>query len=191
MAYKYKVVFFGIINIEMSESMQINNLIKKRGSIRNFNDQVISDVHIKLILEAGMKAPSACNMRPYHFYVIQNKEILNQLGDFHPYTKMLKQANVAIVVCMVTNLNNNLAKGYQVQDCSATTQNILLQASDLNIGTCWCGVFPREELVDKLKAILNIQEDYIQPMNIIALGYTDSWVESKGFYEESKVTFIK
>jgi len=171
--------------------MKVNDLIKKRGSTRSFNQEVISDEDLHLILEAGMLGPSACNMRPYHFYVIRNKDILNELGDFHKYTNMIKQANVVIVVAMITNLNNRLADGYQIQDASVATQNILLQATDLKIGSCWCGVYPRIELVNKLKDILNIKEDYITPINLIALGYSDNIQESRGFYDKDKVTFIQ
>jgi len=114
-----------------------------RRSIRKYTNQTITDEQIELLIKAGMYAPSASNQQPWHFIVINKREILNKIRDVHPYAKMLSEAQLAILVCGDHDLE--LSKGYWVVDCSAATQNILLAAHGMGLGAVWLGVHPREE----------------------------------------------
>ena len=96
-----------------------------------------------------MAAPSAGNQQPWHFIVIDDREILSEIPKFHPYSKMLNEASCAIVVCGDVTLQR--FEGYWVQDCSAATQNMLLMATELGLGSVWLGAYPREERVEALK----------------------------------------
>ena len=128
--------------------MSVNEIIKKRKSIRNYKKgAVVTDEQIKIILEAGMLAPSACNSRPWEFIVIKNKEKLEKIMKIHPYTTMLNSASLAIIVCANTNLQDGVSEGFFPQDCGAATQNMLLQSAELGLGTCWCGIYPKEDIV--------------------------------------------
>ena len=57
-------------------------------------------------------------------------------------------------------------------DCSAATQNILLAARALGLGSCWIGVYPREERMKNLREMLGLPENVI-PFSIVSIGYTD------------------
>ena len=59
--------------------MNIREAIYNRRSVRKFKDQIISDEIIDELLKDAMAAPSACNKRPWEFYVIKNKKIQNTL----------------------------------------------------------------------------------------------------------------
>ncbi|MGB3926445.1 MAG: nitroreductase family protein [Caldicoprobacterales bacterium] len=150
------------------------NAIFKRRSIRKYTHKVIPDEHIEQILKAAMAAPSAGNQQPWHFVVIDDKQTLNEIPKFHPYSNMLREASHAIVVC--GDVSRQRYEGYWVQDCSAATQNILIMATELDIGAVWLGVYPNEERVKALKELLSLPENVI-PLCIVSMGYP---AETKG-----------
>jgi nitroreductase len=175
--------------------MMVIEAIRKRRSIRKFTPgAVVTDEQIKLLLEAAMLAPSACNTRPWEFFVVKDREKLDQIRKIHPYTGMLETATLAIVVVALPdaqeNVRGGLPLGYYPQDCGAATQNILLQAVELGLGTCWCGVYPKKQLMDSFAGLFNIAEPKI-PFNIIAVGTPDESPAQRGSFEESKVTYIE
>jgi nitroreductase len=57
-----------------------------------------------------------------------------------------------------------------VEDCSAATQNILLAATLLELGTVWCGVHPISTIEKAVRKTLDIPEAVI-PLNVIFVGY--------------------
>lgn len=148
------------------------NAIFNRRSIRKYTKQEIAEETIETLLRAAMAAPSAGNEQPWHFVVIKDKDILYSIPKFHPYSQMLRDASCAIVVCGDPTLETN--KGFWVQDCSAATENILIEATDLGLGSVWLGVHPDKDRVKPVQALLELPESII-PLCIIALGYpTDS-----------------
>ncbi|PKN97230.1 MAG: nitroreductase family protein [Chloroflexi bacterium HGW-Chloroflexi-4] len=144
------------------------NAIFNRRSIRKYTKQEISEDSIELLLKAAMAAPSAGNQQPWHFIVITDKEILYEIPKFHPYSQMLRDAACAIVVCGDLVLETN--KGFWVQDCSAATENILIEATDLGLGAVWLGVYPDKDRVKPVQNLLELPETVI-PLSIIAVGY--------------------
>jgi nitroreductase len=164
------------------------NTIKDRRSIRKFTDTPVTKEHMNILLEAAMLAPSARNARPWEFIVITNREILDNIGEQFTTMHMCKTATAAIVMVAVPELEK--APGMFPQDCGAATQNILLAAQELGLGTCWCGVYPREERMKSITEILSIGSSRI-PFCVIAIGHPDEAPEQKGFFEESKVSYIE
>ena len=59
--------------------MNIREAIYNRRSVRKFKDQIISDEIIDELLKDAMAAPSACNKKPWEFYVIKDKDIQEKL----------------------------------------------------------------------------------------------------------------
>ena len=150
------------------------NTIMNRRSIRRYKDTPVSRDIIEALLKAGMAAPSATNRQPWEFIVVTNKETLEKLSQATRYAKMLLQSPVCIIVCGNRErfYPTPEAQGYWVQDCSAATQNILVAAASLGLGTCWVGVFPRKTNVEAVTKILDLPEGIV-PLNMIALGYPD------------------
>ncbi len=104
---------------------------------------------------------------------------------------MLETASLAIIVCGLPDAQNGIASGYFPEDCASATQNILLQATALGLGSCWCGVYPRMEHIDDLREILGIgNRPEIIVFNIIAVGVPDEFPAARGFYEAGKVKYI-
>lgn len=165
--------------------MNVSDAIRKRRSIRKYKAGIrIPDDHVKKILEAGMMAPSARNTRPWEFVVLKSDEAKEKAADIHPYAKHLKDASLGIIVCAKPS---DIAEGYYPQDCGASIENMLLEALEFGYGTCWCGIYPREERVEPFKKEFNI--DSI-PLALIVIGVSDEEPKAKGYYDESCVKII-
>lgn len=143
--------------------------IFERRSIRQYTDAPVSNAELEKLLRAGMQAPSAVNQQPWEFAVLTDKETMLKVLEFHPYSTPLKTAACAIVVCMKQSPNTRL-EPYRMQDCAAATQNILLEATHLGLGTVWMGVYPDEARVNGVRTLIEAPED-ITPFCIIAVGH--------------------
>ena len=164
--------------------------IENRRSIRKFNpEKPVTREQLNRLLEAAMLAPSACNSRPWEFIAITKREILDEIARVHPFAGMCASATAAIVIVAIPQAKEG-AFGYYPQDCAAATQNILLEAASLGLGTCWCGVYPRENHIECIREIFKIEEPKI-PFNVIAIGTPAETPGRRGFFEESKVTFVE
>jgi len=158
--------------------------ILSRRSIRNYTSETISESTIKEILAAAMHAPSAVNCQPWHFIVSSNKEIFRKVTEIHPHSSFLLDASHAILVCGDEKLQH--AEGYYLADCGAATENILLAANALGIGSCWIGVFPRMERMLKFKELFNLPE-HIQPFALVSLGYPEAAKKHPDRFREDRI----
>jgi len=166
----------------------MNEFIEKRRSVRKFKpDEPVTKEMLNQLLEAAMLAPSACNSRPWEFIAVTKRETLDEIARIHPYAAMCKTATAAIIVVAVPQ--DGRPEGYFPQDCAAATQNILLEAVSMGLGTCWCGVYPKDERVSAIRALFKIEEPKI-PFNVIAIGTPDEAPKKRGFFEESKVKYV-
>ena len=78
---------------------------------------------------------------------------------------------------------------YWIQDASAATQNILLMATELGLGTCWNGVYPQVNAVERIKKILELSDDII-PLSLIHVGYMDEEKEAHSGFDNKRVFYI-
>lgn len=164
--------------------------IMTRTSIRQFTDRPIAKDTLLSIVKAGMAAPSAVNLQPWNFIIIDEQEALKKLNEVHPHAN-LKTATAAIVVCgMLDKTDNEEIRAYWVQDCSAATENILLAAHAYGLGAVWCGVYPNPERIPAVKEVLGIPEN-VEPLNIITMGYPDENPEPKDKWKEDNIHFQK
>lgn len=162
--------------------------IFKRRSIRKYSKLPISDSDIENLLRAAMAAPSAGNQQPWEFILIKDKNILADITKVHPYSQMLKEAQLAIVVC--ADLDKEKLSGYWVQDCSAATENILIESQYLGLGSVWLGVYPREDRVKGIKELLNLPVRVL-PLSIVSLGYPAEKKEPSNRYDKSRIHINK
>lgn len=169
--------------------MEVKEALLKRRSIRKFKEDKISEELINELLIAAMSAPSACNKKPWEFFVISNEEKLQELKKASRFARY--DAPLAIVVC------GNLSKAlplqlstYWIQDCSAATQNILLRVTDLGLGAVWCGAHPQKNVEKKIKEILDLS-DKLVPLNIIFIGHPNQEIEPRTQLEEKKIHYVK
>jgi len=148
--------------------METLKAILTRRSVRRYTNVPVTTEEQENILKAAMYAPSANNQQPWQFIVIDEREKLNHLTELHPYAKSLLEAPLAVLVC--GDMNVTRSKDYWVQDCSAATQNLLLAAHGLGLGTVWLGVYPREARYKAIQEYLGLPETVI-PFSLIAVGH--------------------
>ncbi|MBQ8736346.1 MAG: nitroreductase family protein [Bacteroidaceae bacterium] len=154
-----------------ADGSELIQTIMTRTSIRSFTDQPVDDATVEKILRAGMSAPTAVNKQPWAFVVVNDREQMERLRAVHPYAQMLKTAQFAIVVCGdMSRALQGFAQAYWIQDASAATENILLAAHSLGLGAVWCGVYPKPDVLPKVKEVLEMPS-HIIPLNIIPIGY--------------------
>lgn len=145
--------------------------IFERRSVRNFTDQKISEENKNELLRAGMAAPSGNNDQPWHFIVIDDKKILGEITKIQPYSRPILDAQFVIIVCGDRKLKKvKEFTEFWVQDCAAATQNILLAAQSMGIGSVWMGLYPVEDWVNGIKKLLALPENVI-PLSLMPFGY--------------------
>ena len=169
--------------------MELKEVLLKRRSVRKFTDEPVSDEMIEELLHAAMSGPSACNKKPWEFYVITNAQVLEELKSASKFSKFA--AKLVIVVC--GNLSRALPlqmADYWIQDCSAATENILLRATDLGLGAVWCGVHPQKRVEERVQKALGIDKKQI-PLNMIFIGHPAEEPEARDQYEDARVHYIK
>ena len=108
-------------------------VIKIRRSVREFTNEDIPDSDIKKIIEAGICAPSARNQQPWEFIVIRDKSVLNQLSEH--LSPLYARSNVSIILCIRKDVLKTPLMASQ--DMGACMQNMLLEATNLKIGSYW------------------------------------------------------
>jgi nitroreductase len=131
---------------------QVLETIKSRRSIRQFKPNQLKEADLAAILEAGCYAPSAMNGQSWHFTVVRNQELLDRMSvqvrelikdiDSPRIKERLKDPNWQAFYrapAMVVVSGQREAKFHQT-DCAAATQNMLLAAASLGIGSCWIGI---------------------------------------------------
>ena len=147
--------------------METLKAILTRRSIRKYSSTTIPEEYYEVMLKAAMHAPSGRNRQPWHFIVVTDRQVLSRIADVSPSWKPLEEAASAIVVCGDMHIED--AESFILQDCSAATQNILLAAHELGLGSVWLGVHPREDRLLPVKEILRIP-DHIVPVSMVSLG---------------------
>ena len=154
-----------------------------RRSIRKYTGEKIPEDDIKILLEAAMNAPSAHNKQPWHFIVIDDREILDAIPKYHQYSKMLEKASHAIVVLGDLDIQET---DFWIHDCSAALENILIAAHAMGYGAVWLGVHPHETLIDGTKELLDVPENVI-PLGIVSLGVPAEEKPPRSNYKEERV----
>ena len=163
--------------------------ILSRRSVRKFDDRPVEEAKIEALLEAGAAAPSACNKRPVNFYVITDKALLSELDGASHFSKMPSP----LVIVVAGDLDRALPRSfseYWIQDASAATENILVAATALGLGSCWCGLYPQVRAAEKVKELLGITGN-VMPLSLIHLGYPAEEREPHSGYDRESVRFYK
>lgn len=168
--------------------MELQDVLLARRSIRKYTQEAVSKEEIDILMHAAMSGPSSCNKMPWDFYVVSDETMLEKLRNATQYSNI--KAPLAIVVC--GNLSRALPMQlapFWIQDCSAATENILLAATDMGLGTVWCGIHPQKRAEKRVSEALGLTEKQI-PLNIIYVGHPDETKESRDQYKEKSVHYI-
>lgn len=157
--------------------------IKNRRSIRKFKNNQITKEELNAIVQSAIYAPTGHNDQPWHFTIIQNKEVLNKISEVA--NKAMKNSEIewisklgsknrplfynAPTVVIVSGKEGTYSP---LTDCSAAIQNMLIAAESLNIGSLWNGLVSYFFENKEEAKVLNLKEGY-KPYYAVALGYKD------------------
>jgi nitroreductase len=158
--------------------------VLSRRSIRKYTDEAVDDHTVERLLRAAMAAPSAGNQQPWHFVVLREKETMRAITGFHPYARMLPDAQVAVLVC--GDPGGTRWSQLWDQDCSAATENLLIEAEHLGLGAVWLGVHPIVERVEGLRALLGIPKSIV-PFAIVPFGWPAERKEPSDRFDAARV----
>jgi nitroreductase len=124
--------------------MKFIKLAEKRCSIRSYKPDPVSDEQLNEVLEAGRLAPTACNIQPFQFVVVREKENLTALAAGYP-APWFGEAPVVIAICTLPakawKRSRHDDRCYIDVDAAIAADHMTLAAADLGLGTCWVGAF--------------------------------------------------
>ena len=168
----------------MNNTLQV---IYNRRSIRKYKPEPIAEAELQEILNAAINAPNAANQQRWHFTVIQNKSVFDNLKDTMKVNMlnsgmefMVKRASEPGFIpffdapAMVIISADEKSRWREI-DCGCAAENICLAAESLNIGTC---LMTSSEFLfaadqgDKLKKKLGIPDGY-RHVCALTLGYKE------------------
>lgn len=176
--------------------MDVFECMEKRRSIRNYDKKDVPNELIAQIITAGTYAPSAGNVQPWEFVIIQDKKTKKELATAALRQEHIEEAPVVIVV-LANKEKSRMRYGergenlYCIQDTAVCIQNMLLACTALGLGTCWTGAFEEEEvkqllcLPDKLRPVailpIGFQLPYEKPMRTDRIPFENiTWEEKYG-----------
>ena len=163
--------------------------IATRTSVRDYEARPVEKEKIEKMLRAAMAAPTAMNKQPWHFVVVDQRNVLDALAGANPYAKMLKKAPLAIVVCGNTNkMIEGGGRDFWIQDASAATENLLLAAHAMGLGAVWTGAYPSEERCISISKVLSLSDNLI-PLNMIVVGYPAEQPQPKQKFKEENISY--
>lgn len=166
----------------------IENILT-RTSIRKFKQQPVEAAKVETMLRAAMAAPTAMNRQPWHFVVVDDKNVLNTLAGQGRRGDMLRNAPLAIVICGdMEKAPDGVARDFWIQDTSAATENLLLAAHGLGLGAVWTGLYPITERAGQVAQILGMPETII-PLCTVIVGYPDEQPAPKDKWKPENVSY--
>jgi len=148
--------------------MKFIELAKKRASIRSYKSEPVSDEQLNEVMEAGRLAPTACNLQPFQFVVVREKENLAALAAAY-FAPWFAEAPVVIAIC------TQPSKAWKRQhdgrclidvDGAIAADHMTLAAADIGLGTCWIGAFD-PKIVRKVLGVPRT----VEPLILLTLGH--------------------
>jgi nitroreductase len=151
--------------------LNVRNLILSRRTVRRFKPDPVGRPVMQEVVDAGRLAPSASNLQPLEFVVVDDRNVCRQIFPCLRWAAFIAprgdpapgQEPTAYVVTLI-NLGIR-EKGFEY-DVGAAMENMILAARDMGLGSCWLLSIDRE----KIAGILGIPSDYRVDC-VLALGY--------------------
>lgn len=146
-------------------------LLRKRRSIRQFEENPVEREKIDKLVEAMLRSPSSRSLNPWEFVVVTDREVIRKLAKSKPHgATFMKNAPLAIVVC-----GDPEKCDVWIEDCSIAALNIHLASTDMGLGSCWVQIRKRDHdgnlgAEDYVKSLLEVPSE-LRVEAIVAVGY--------------------
>lgn len=139
--------------------MELFEAISKRHTYRGaFSDQIVPRQDLVKIVEAAIKAPSGKNAQTTSFVIVDDHELLTTIRKMHSANKAMQQAK-AYIVCVIDRIPAATYEAYsfQIEDCAAAVENMLLAVTALGYATVWVDGWLRlADNAEKIGALLEL-----------------------------------
>ncbi len=147
--------------------MDFMTIAKQRCSVRSYTDRQVEQEKLEKILEAAHVAPTAANLQPVRLIAVQSEEGLAKVGK----AADIYGAPLAIIVC--ADHDKAWVRPFDRKqtgdiDASILTDHMMLQATELGLGTVWVCYFKPDVLSEQFELPANLE-----PVNILAVGYAN------------------
>jgi nitroreductase len=189
----------------MSEKLnEVMKVIKERRSTRKYSKKAINEEDLNTIISAGLMAPSAHNNKGWHFTLVSNKELLEKMNietkeiaktcadDLYERWGNKEEFDIFYHAPTVLILSGDDKAYNSYIDCAAATENMLLAAESIGVGTCWIGVIELlfREKTKEYKELLNLPEGYT-PLFAMTIGYKEGNSAKPPKLDMSVVQYIR
>ena len=164
-----------------------DEVIFRRVSCRDFSEREVEQEKIEKLLAAAMQAPSSMDARPCEFFIVKDdaKKVAMSKGSI--FFGQAPKAPIDIVVCYKEGLKGNQ---FRDVDCAMASQNILLEATALGLGSIFLGVAPDQNRAKIVELALGI----VSPLHVFAIipiGYPASEKKAESRYDAKKIHWEK
>lgn len=160
--------------------MRFIDLVRKRKSVRKYLDKPIPRKDLLECIEVARLAPSACNVQPWKFIIIDDKLKIKEVTDkichsVYSFNKFIGESAALVIVVSDKEGFFRKAAGvfkgtnYYLIDIGIACEHLVLQAEESGIGTCWIGWFDERALKKTLQLSRQTKIDVV-----ISLGYYDT-----------------
>jgi nitroreductase len=143
--------------------------IRKRRSVRKYEETEVTDEQLNQVLDSINYAPSWANKQGWQVMVIRSPETrakVSEVLEHNPAQKAVATAPVLVVVCMDPSASGTMkGKDYYLVDAGILMDHLMLEAADLGLGTVFVGMFDE----DKVAEALGIPEPW-RPVGLTPLG---------------------
>lgn len=145
--------------------MDVMEALRTRRSVRKYKADPVSREQLEQIVDAGRLAASARNVQPWEFVVVTNQGTRSQIAAMVENGSFIADAPACIVVL-------SKPTRYFLEDGSAATENMLVAACGLGLGTCWVAG-DKKPYAAKIVELLGAPDDYLL-ISHIAVGYPEN-----------------
>ena len=162
--------------------MDFIEIAKKRYSVRSYQNKKVEEEKLQKILEAAYVAPTAANLQPVRLIVVQSNEGLAKIGK----GANLYGAPLAVIVC--ADHGKAWVRPFDKKqtgdiDASILTDHMMLQATELGLGSVWICYF-KPDVIRKEFGL----PDNLEPINILAVGYSDEEPADPERHSQTRIT---
>ncbi len=158
--------------------------IRRRRSIREYTEQPLTDEQMRILAQAAMMAPSASNLRPWEFIVVRDRALRQQLARTHNWSAMAADAPAVFVVLG----DERRSPRHWVEDTSAATENLLVQAAGMGLGAVWVAVYPEASREQHVRSLLGIPA-HLRVLCLVPVGYPAQMKPPHDRFEAERVHY--
>ncbi len=166
------ISFAACSNQPAEQNKSFMDLARQRFAVREYAQTPVEQAKLDSILEAGRLAPTAKNVQPQHIYVLQSPEAITKINEL---TRCAYHAPVVFLVCYDTDLawtKDGESSGNM--DCSIVGTHMMLEATELGLGTCWVKWFEPAEVAAAFDLPANHKPSFLMPCGYAAEGVKPS-----------------